>query len=171
MRCSARAGVARTTRAARGQHAQAPPTLAHAAAALSHLPALKPSLQWFASIDTDRSGHLDARELQRALAMGNLNFNLSDVRSHASALCDTVCAHADTHVTRTAAAAASRQLRGAAARAMLRNLRTVRGDAAGCRREPAPTGPPPPHPPQVDQMVRAFDQNASRSLNFEEFQR
>ncbi|KAI8467604.1 MAG: hypothetical protein J3K34DRAFT_429949 [Monoraphidium minutum] len=57
--------------------------------------------QWFTAIDTDRSGHLDAKELQRALAMGNLNFDLSD----------------------------------------------------------------------VDQMVRAFDQNASRTLNFEEFQR
>jgi len=37
-------------------------------------------LQWFESIDTDRSGHLDAKELQRALALGNLNFTLTDVR-------------------------------------------------------------------------------------------
>ncbi|KIZ05567.1 Sorcin [Monoraphidium neglectum] len=57
--------------------------------------------QWFTSIDTDGSGHLDAKELQRALGLGNLNFTYSD----------------------------------------------------------------------VDQMVRAFDQNATRTLNFEEFQR
>jgi len=36
--------------------------------------------QWFSSIDVDRSGQLDARELQRALALGNLNFSLTDVR-------------------------------------------------------------------------------------------
>lgn len=34
---------------------------------------------WFDAIDVDRSGRLDARELQRALAMGNLNFGLNDV--------------------------------------------------------------------------------------------
>ena len=33
--------------------------------------------QWFDSIDADRSGRLDARELQRALALGNLNFDAS----------------------------------------------------------------------------------------------
>jgi len=32
----------------------------------------------FAS-DVDRSGRLDAKELQRALALGNLNFGLNDV--------------------------------------------------------------------------------------------
>ncbi|KAI8462582.1 MAG: hypothetical protein J3K34DRAFT_475996 [Monoraphidium minutum] len=34
--------------------------------------------QWFNSIDVDCSGHLDAKELQRALALGNLNFSLTD---------------------------------------------------------------------------------------------
>lgn len=34
---------------------------------------------WFDAIDIDRSGRLDAKELQRALAMGNLNFGLNDV--------------------------------------------------------------------------------------------
>eukprot|EP00879_Flechtneria_rotunda_P005365 GHRR01005652.1.p1 GENE.GHRR01005652.1~~GHRR01005652.1.p1 ORF type:complete len:183 (+),score=22.21 GHRR01005652.1:192-740(+) len=34
---------------------------------------------WFDAIDTDRSGRLDAKELQRALALGNLNFGLNDV--------------------------------------------------------------------------------------------
>jgi hypothetical protein len=29
--------------------------------------------------DVDRSGRLDAKELQRALALGNLNFGLNDV--------------------------------------------------------------------------------------------
>ncbi|KIZ06329.1 Peflin [Monoraphidium neglectum] len=57
--------------------------------------------QWFNSIDVDGSGHLDARELQRALALGNLNFDLTD----------------------------------------------------------------------VDGMVRAFDQNSTRNLGYDEFQR
>ncbi|PNW85918.1 hypothetical protein CHLRE_03g200050v5 [Chlamydomonas reinhardtii] len=35
--------------------------------------------QWFASIDIDRSGELDVKELQRALSMGNLHFGISDV--------------------------------------------------------------------------------------------
>lgn len=34
---------------------------------------------WFDAIDVDRSGRLDAKELQRALAMGNLNFGHNDV--------------------------------------------------------------------------------------------
>ncbi len=36
---------------------------------------------WFDAIDVDRSGRLDARELQRALGLGNLSFGLSDVVS------------------------------------------------------------------------------------------
>lgn len=36
-------------------------------------------VQWFASIDIDRSGELDVKELQRALSMGNLHFGISDV--------------------------------------------------------------------------------------------
>jgi len=35
--------------------------------------------QWFDAIDVDRSGQLDVKELQRALALGNLNFGLTDV--------------------------------------------------------------------------------------------
>jgi hypothetical protein len=30
---------------------------------------------WFSSIDTDRNGELDAGEIQRALALGNLKFS------------------------------------------------------------------------------------------------
>jgi hypothetical protein len=41
--------------------------------------------QWFNSIDVDGSGHLDARELQRALALGNLNFDLTDVGARSAA--------------------------------------------------------------------------------------
>ncbi len=37
------------------------------------------AVQWFESIDMDRSGELDVNELQRALSMGNLNFGVSDV--------------------------------------------------------------------------------------------
>jgi hypothetical protein len=33
--------------------------------------------QWFMTVDTDRSGHINSAELQRALAMGNLNFSLA----------------------------------------------------------------------------------------------
>jgi EF hand len=36
-------------------------------------------LQWFDAIDRDRSGTLDASELQRALALGNLHFSLQAV--------------------------------------------------------------------------------------------
>ncbi|KAI8462649.1 MAG: hypothetical protein J3K34DRAFT_175924 [Monoraphidium minutum] len=43
--------------------------------------------QWFNSIDVDCSGHLDAKELQRALALGNLNFSLTDV-DHMVRACD-----------------------------------------------------------------------------------
>lgn len=35
--------------------------------------------QWFDSIDLDRNGSLNAPELQRALALGNLHFGLNDV--------------------------------------------------------------------------------------------
>lgn len=35
--------------------------------------------QWFGSVDTDRSGQIDVKELQRALAMGGLNFSLAVV--------------------------------------------------------------------------------------------
>uniref|UniRef100_A0A7S0X1H2 EF-hand domain-containing protein n=1 Tax=Chlamydomonas leiostraca TaxID=1034604 RepID=A0A7S0X1H2_9CHLO len=38
-----------------------------------------PLIGWFNSIDTDKSGELDANELQRALALGNLQFGLTDV--------------------------------------------------------------------------------------------
>lgn len=34
---------------------------------------------WFNSIDSDRNGQLDSKELQRALQLGHLNFDLSDV--------------------------------------------------------------------------------------------
>ena len=33
--------------------------------------------QWFMTVDTDRSGQINSHELQRALAMGNLNFSLA----------------------------------------------------------------------------------------------
>eukprot|EP00884_Botryococcus_braunii_P016618 jgi/Botrbrau1/363/Bobra.110_2s0020.1 len=33
--------------------------------------------EWFNAIDVDRSGELDAAELQRALALGNLHFSLA----------------------------------------------------------------------------------------------
>jgi Ca2+-binding EF-hand superfamily protein len=36
---------------------------------------------WFDQIDLNRSGELDARELQQALALGGLVFGLSDVVS------------------------------------------------------------------------------------------
>jgi hypothetical protein len=40
-------------------------------------------LQWFMNIDKDRSGELDVKELQSALAMGNLNFGeLLRCRAH-----------------------------------------------------------------------------------------
>jgi hypothetical protein len=35
--------------------------------------------QWFQAIDTDRSNSLSADELQRALALGGLNFSITDV--------------------------------------------------------------------------------------------
>ncbi|KAL6765832.1 hypothetical protein V8C86DRAFT_2450115, partial [Haematococcus lacustris] len=35
--------------------------------------------QWFASIDTDRSGELDSAELQRALQLAGLNYGITDV--------------------------------------------------------------------------------------------
>lgn len=35
--------------------------------------------QWFQSVDTDRSGQISVTELQRALALGNLNFSLATV--------------------------------------------------------------------------------------------
>eukprot|EP00882_Tetradesmus_deserticola_P001849 GHRQ01001983.1.p2 GENE.GHRQ01001983.1~~GHRQ01001983.1.p2 ORF type:complete len:170 (+),score=46.16 GHRQ01001983.1:152-661(+) len=39
-----------------------------------------PQLQaWFDAIDIDHSGRLDSKELQRALAMGNLHYGLNDV--------------------------------------------------------------------------------------------
>ena len=34
------------------------------------------TVQWFNVIDVDRNGQLDAKELQRALAIGNLHFSL-----------------------------------------------------------------------------------------------
>ncbi|KXZ45192.1 hypothetical protein GPECTOR_57g482 [Gonium pectorale] len=34
---------------------------------------------WFQSVDTNRSGHLDAHELKRALEMGRLNYTLHQV--------------------------------------------------------------------------------------------
>lgn len=34
---------------------------------------------WFDAIDVDHSGRLDSKELQRALAMGNLHYGLNDV--------------------------------------------------------------------------------------------
>ncbi len=37
--------------------------------------------QWFSLVDTDRSGTINAAELQRALAQGNLNFSLKMVTS------------------------------------------------------------------------------------------
>jgi Ca2+-binding EF-hand superfamily protein len=36
-------------------------------------------MQWFNAIDVDRDGELDAGELQRALALGNLHFSLAVV--------------------------------------------------------------------------------------------
>ena len=33
--------------------------------------------QWFMQVDTDRSGNINSAELQRALAMGGLNFSLA----------------------------------------------------------------------------------------------
>ncbi|GMH32464.1 hypothetical protein BSKO_00298 [Bryopsis sp. KO-2023] len=33
--------------------------------------------QWFDTVDRDRSGHISAQELQRALAMGNMRFSLT----------------------------------------------------------------------------------------------
>ncbi|KAK9819824.1 hypothetical protein WJX72_002771 [[Myrmecia] bisecta] len=38
-----------------------------------------PLLQWFQAVDADRSGSIDAQELQKALALGNLNFSLTSV--------------------------------------------------------------------------------------------
>lgn len=34
-------------------------------------------LQWFAAVDTDRSGRISVNELQEALALGNLHFSLA----------------------------------------------------------------------------------------------
>jgi hypothetical protein len=39
---------------------------------------------WFDAIDTNRSGELDATELQQALRLGNLHFGLTDVVSKAA---------------------------------------------------------------------------------------
>jgi hypothetical protein len=39
---------------------------------------------WFDAIDTNRSGELDATELQQALRLGNLHFGLTDVVSRAA---------------------------------------------------------------------------------------
>jgi Ca2+-binding EF-hand superfamily protein len=36
---------------------------------------------WFDAIDSNRSGELDAEELQRALRLGNLHFGVTDVVS------------------------------------------------------------------------------------------
>ena len=36
-------------------------------------------MQWFDQIDRNRSGSLDAKELQSALALGKLNFSLKAV--------------------------------------------------------------------------------------------
>jgi Ca2+-binding EF-hand superfamily protein len=36
---------------------------------------------WFDAIDVDHSGRLDSKELQRALAMGNLRYGVNDVVS------------------------------------------------------------------------------------------
>ena len=33
--------------------------------------------QWFMAVDTDRSGSIGPQELQRALAMGGLNYSLA----------------------------------------------------------------------------------------------
>ena len=48
-------------------------------------------LQWFESIDLNKDGLLDATELQRALAVGNLHFSLVTVahmiRCTANAIC------------------------------------------------------------------------------------
>lgn len=41
---------------------------------------------WFDAIDTNRSGELDASELQQALRLGNLHFGLTDVVSSSKAL-------------------------------------------------------------------------------------
>jgi programmed cell death protein 6 len=36
-------------------------------------------VQWFDTVDADRSNAIDVKELQRALQMGNLNFSLQAV--------------------------------------------------------------------------------------------
>jgi len=47
---------------------------------LSFAPAcLASPVQWFDSVDVDRSGSISVMELQRALALGNLNFSLATV--------------------------------------------------------------------------------------------
>ena len=47
---------------------------------------------WFATVDADRSGHINSAELQRALAMGSLNFSL--------ALCAQLIRESDVHTFR-----------------------------------------------------------------------
>jgi Ca2+-binding EF-hand superfamily protein len=45
---------------------------------------------WFDAIDTNRSGELDASELQQALRLGNLHFGVTDVVSCCSNCCFAV---------------------------------------------------------------------------------
>ena len=57
-------------------HAQAAP------AAASFYSAQQPALQqWFAAVDQDRSGKVNAAELQRALQQGGLNFSMKLINS------------------------------------------------------------------------------------------
>jgi Ca2+-binding EF-hand superfamily protein len=50
---------------------------------------------WFDAIDVDHSGRLDSKELQRALAMGNLHYGLNDVVSDQLFLIRSSCTAAD----------------------------------------------------------------------------
>lgn len=62
------------------QPGYAPSQSPHQSAPQGAPPGIDPRIaSFFTAIDTDRSGFLDAKELQKALAMGNLNFGLTDI--------------------------------------------------------------------------------------------
>lgn len=167
-------------------------------AALKHAlpPYLPPSpLQWFDSIDADRSGQLNAKEIQSALALGNLNFSQSEVRrrgaSGAAAQavhgCTAVQGTAVTRGGRTAARFCSHAAGGACASAASElhiHPACMRAPCLWRQAQAVETRPLAPSPPpftktfmlplaaaQCDAMVRAFDQNSTRTLGYDEFMR
>jgi hypothetical protein len=52
-------------------------------------------MQWFRTVDESGDGKIDVKELQRALAMGNLNFSLQACAQFIRCACAVLCEHAD----------------------------------------------------------------------------